>query len=212
MSRPIKAFTLLELMLSLSVISVMGLTVASVAAALSYAQSHTDEVSESVHSGRSGLLTIESYVRRAKLVTAVQATGMVLWLGDANDDGQINVAELAMVQYKGQAREVRLSRVIFPANLAPDTLELLNTPKALSSVDEMDEVTDEFDRGIYAGYLTTMPLATNVEEFTVATDVAPPLSRLMLLRIKVGHSSDRQIQMTSSTRLRADETANVEAY
>jgi len=211
-SRSIRAFTLIELMLALSVMSVIGLTVGSVAVALSHAQSHTDALTESIQSGRSGLLAIQSYVRRAKLVTAVETNGLVVWLGDANEDGKINVSELAMIAYDSASRQVVVSELSFPDTLPGAMREALNIPRTLASVDDNDKVAREFDRGLYVGYLAKTPLATNVEQFEVVTDEAPPLSRLVGLRITVGAAADRQITLTSSVRLRADATADVPSY
>ncbi|HET6428440.1 MAG TPA: hypothetical protein VFJ30_08525 [Phycisphaerae bacterium] len=206
------AFTLMELMLALSITSVIGLTVGSVAVALSHAQSHTDQLSESVQSGRGGLLAIESHVRKAKLVTAVETNGLVLWLGDANADGKINVDELAMISHDGDSREVRLSKLSFPKTLSPTMLEMLNVSRTLSAVDTISDVSSELDRGIYVGYVAVSPLAINVARFEVVTDAAPPLSRLVGLRITVGTEGGRQVSLVSSARLRDDETANVSSY
>jgi len=207
-----RAFTLMELMLSLSILSVIGLTVGSVAAALSHAQSHTDNLSESVQSARSGLLAVESYVRKAKLVTAVETNGLVLWLGDANDDGRINVGELAMIRLDEASGEVGVSSLTFSKDTSPVTLEALNASRSLTAVDEVSDVSRELGRGIYVGYLSETTLATNVRQFQVVPDAPPPLTRLVGLRITVGDRADRQIALTSSVRLRDDETANVGSY
>ena len=211
-SKKTKALTLVELMMSLAMMSIIGLTVATVAAALSHAQSHTDEISENIQSGRSGLLAIESYVRRAKLVTAIDTDGLVVWLGDSNQDGKINADELAMIKYDSQARQVKLSKVSFPLNMAEAMVSVLNTPKDLSTVASTADVSGEFSRGIYVGYLSENVLATDVDSFEVVPDTAPPMSRLVLLRIKVGESADRQVALTSSVKLRADDTANAANY
>lgn len=211
-SKKTKALTLVELMMSLAMMSIIGVTVATVAAALSHAQSHTDEINENTQSARSGLLVIESYVRKAKLVTAVDTDGLAVWLGDANQDGMINIDELAMIRYDSQSRQVKLSKVSFPLNMSDAMVSILNTPKALSTVASTADVSGEFSREIYVGYLSENVLATDVDSFEVVPDTAPPLSRLVLLRIKVGESADRQVALTSSAKLRADDTANAANY
>ena len=209
--RDVKGFTLTELMLAICIMSVIGLAVATVASGLSNAYGITDTLEDSIQSARSALMNLESTIRKSKLVLAKSSSGVALWTGDANEDGEVNLDEIVLVQRIDADRTLRMSQVVFSASLSREIVEATNEKKQLYQVNTIGEVSNVLGSGSVAGMQVSRVLAGDVESFEVATDATPPWSRLVNLRLTTG-SDDQQITLTSSTHLRADAVDSVVSY
>ena len=87
-------FTLIEVTMAMVVISVIGLTVAGVAMALSTAQDNSQDYYQCIQTGRVSMLRLQDMLRRARLVTEVFDTGLVIWESDTNGNRTIDLSEL----------------------------------------------------------------------------------------------------------------------
>lgn len=208
-ARAHKGFTLSELVLAVSITAVIGLAVVSVAVALSHAHSHSDVMTESIQSARAGMLSMEASIRRARLVAGMDTGTVVLWLGDAYEDKQINLDELVVVRYLPDNDTIEHWQVIFPEGMSEATLSALNVTRTLAQAGDPSAVLDLMSQTIYADSLSTRVLATGVDDFQAVMDAAPPFSRIVLLRVAVG-PPDQRIKLTNAARLRADAVDSVE--
>jgi prepilin-type N-terminal cleavage/methylation domain-containing protein len=203
-----KGFTLLELLVAMSITTVVAVATAPVAVALSHAHSRSDVMTESIQSARAAMLSMEATIRRARLVTGADAERVVLWLGDAYEDKQINLDELVVIRYLPDGDTVEHLQVIFPEGMPAETLSALNVTRTLAQAGDPGAVLDLMSQTIYADYLSTRILATGVEDFQAVMDAAPPFSRIALLRLTVG-PPDQRIKLTDAARLRADAVDSV---
>lgn len=212
MSRTKKAFTLPELVIAISITSVIALAVATVASALSNAYHMTDEKEESIQSGRMAMTNMETAIRKGKLVLAASGAEMALWTGDANGDLSINVDELVLIRSIAGDRTIVSESVTFPDSM-PDTVVMaLNQTITLASLTDLGNVRQSLTSATLANYFATRVLATDVESFAVATDVLPPLSRLVWIKMTVGEDPEEQISLNNSVHLRADAVDDVASY
>jgi len=202
-ARDKRAFTLAELVMALSLTAVIALAAATLAGALSSAHGQTDAMSGAIQSGRTAMMSLDASLRKAKLVAAADGSRLVLWTGDANGDERINVNELVLLTSQPASHTVERWEVVFPASMAPALLEALNVQRDLADVDAVDDVTALLEQAVYQDYLIKTILATDVVDFQVVADQTAPLSRLLLLRLRVGPTG-QQIALTNSVRLRAD--------
>lgn len=196
----------------MSITSVIGLAVATVASALSNAYHMTDELQESVQSGRLAMTNMETAIRKGKLVLTASGDAMTLWTGDANGDGSINVDELVLIRSIAGDRTVVSESVTFPDSVPEAVVTALNQSKTLANLTDLGEVRQSLTSPTLANYFATRVLATDVESFTVGTDVAAPLSRLVLIKMTVGEDPEEQISLNNSVHLRADAVDDVASY
>lgn len=205
------AFTLAELVLAIALISVVGLSVATVASALANAYRQTDTMKESIQSGRSAMMNVASMIRKAKLLVAKSNGALAIWTGDANGDDAINVDELVLIRCVQDSRTVESTRVAFPGTMPREIVMALNEAKQLLEVDTIGEVRDTMNSATLANHRSSRVLASDVHSFSIETDVDPPYTRLALIRITVG-PPDQRIALTSSVHLRADAVDQVVTY
>ncbi len=202
------ALTIPELVLAMSITAMIGLAVGGLAAGLSYAHSHTDSLADAVQSGRAAMMSMEATLRRSKLVTATGAGALVAWMGDTNSDKSINLDELVLLEYQQGAGTVEQWQVVFPDSMGTVLRRLLNRRLSLSAVSDPATVRRLMSRPIYSRYLSQVVIATDVQRFEVGTNRAPPLCRLVLLRLSVGQGAE-SISLSNAVRLRADLTGSV---
>lgn len=200
-----RAFTLVELMIAMTIIAVIGLTVVTVASALSGAQARTEAAGDAVHSARSGMMRIAAVLRSAKLLVGAEDGRLLCWMGDANGDGSINVDELVLIQHVPGQREIEQLRVIFPG-ASPHGL---NVSETLSALTNLEHAHDLLNAPFLRSCSSTVVLSTDVQDFQVVTDVSPPFSELALLRMTTGPAG-RQVRLTSAAGLRSSATGSVD--
>ena len=201
--RGMVAFTLVELLMAVTITAMIGMAVVAVSSALSSAKASTDSMVEAVSSGRYAMRSIAADVRKAALVTAADDDGMVIWTGDDNGDGQINLDELVLIRPDDEHTVERLQVVFTPA--APASL---NISKTLEKVTDVDNIRKLLIDKKYSDYLSRRTLAVDVSNFEVVTDESPPIPQLVLIRLTVGQVP-QQITLTNTARLRADATGYV---
>ncbi len=213
MTRSRMAFTVPELMLSISLMTVIGVAVATLESALSNAYGQTDALESAIQSRRSAMMNIETELRKAKLVVSHSDSALAIWTGDDNGDGLINANEIMLFQGAGAAEgKISRRRVRFPESMSEDTVLALNINKNLQSLSTTDGVRIALTSPTLTTYNLNGVLATAVQELTFTTDVAPPLTELVLIKMVVGSAPDSQITLTSSVRLRASAVEYLERY
>jgi hypothetical protein len=203
-----KAFTVAELLIAMSITAVVGLAVASVASALSHAHGQAESLWNAIQSARTGMGRIETLLRKAKLVTGTGPDRLLCWMGDANDNREIDLDEIALIHRVADARTVQLSRVVFPETMPDELVDALNLRRRLYEWGYPDEAQQLMEEGLYDPYRSTVVLATDVEDFQVSVDAAAPFTRLVIVRMTVGPLTE-QITLTSAVVLRADAVDNI---
>ena len=198
-----RAFTLIELMLAMAITVMVSTTVAGVAFALANVYSRGEDYGDALQGGRNFLLRAGTLGRQAKLVTACSSQAVVFWADDANGDNEINRDELVMLYWDrtGGRSVVRMQSVGPHANNP-----MLRDVVPLDKTCRLADVTTLLSQ--YEAYRSNVPLAEDVLDFRVTTDVPPPLTRAVLLEITLGRP-ERPVVLRSTVTLRADATAQV---
>ncbi len=197
-----KALTLTELLLAVTLLALLSLTVTTVVSALSGAQAQAGVLSDAVQSARSGMMRIETVLRKCKLVTSGTASSAICWMGDANADFQINLSELIVFHRLPDARTLEVWRVIFPATLSPAVRTALDVPLTLQQLSDAAAIVAMMRQTAYGPYLQKVVYATDVESFQVGASPPPPFTERALLRLKAGPAG-REIMLTNSAVPRA---------
>jgi len=205
MPRRTSAFTIAELLIALAITAVIGLTVAGVAMALSRSYQHSEQYYRYLQSGRVASIRLQGSLRKSRLVTASDASTLVLWAEDYNNDGQINVSEVLFVYYDHGARELIERSTVFPDSMSASVREMLDFTIPLSALSDPNVATGP---PAYESYDSKRLLAAYVEDFQVFCTDAPPFTKLVKFCLKVG-GDGQFVTMHGASRLRADRTEYV---
>jgi hypothetical protein len=106
--------TMIELALTLLVIGVLGIAVATLSAAAADAWNTRDQYRRQTADGRIMQHRLADLIRGARRVVNSHDAGqgryadVMLWIADTQDPGQVNLAELALVSYDTQTSSLRL--------------------------------------------------------------------------------------------------------
>ena len=199
--------TVAELVLAMDITGVVGLSVSGVFMALSTAQAHSEDHQTYVQTARCTARHVQRILRKAKLVVAADAGGLLVWSEDTNGDGLINVSELVAFLYDDPRKELEQKRVVFTASMAAATREALDVRIALADLDDLTAL-DAKVQSAFPQYYVEELLADNVREFTGELDAAAPRTKTVKLRLKIG-TAKRSVTVYACATIRADETARV---
>lgn len=197
--------TLVELLMALSITTLIGVAVAGMTMAASDAQRATDAQNDSLQAARSSLGRLEQLIRQARLISGGGSDHLALWVGDTNGDGQINADETLYLTYLAGQRVVRMKSVRFPLNMDPLYKLLLNeqVPLSLSGdVAVLDTLTGSIT------YVQESDVAVDVDYLEFKFDVAPPLTGAVTIAARFGQAP-RTLSANSTMHLRAGATRDV---
>lgn len=196
------AFTLVELLLSMSIMSVIGLAVAVLSAAISDGYIASDGYYDALQCGRNTMSRTEANARKAKLIVASSSTAVVFWIGDTNGDGLINLDEIKTITFNAAASEIDEVAVNF-GNASNRAALNVNVP--LSS---LGTVAAALAVQQASTYCVTTPLASNVGNVQVQVSPAAPLATRLDLQFTLG-SGEQKLTLNNTAHLRADSTSHV---
>ena len=116
-------FTLVELLVALTISSIVLTAVGTLAHAMSTAIEQTDEMGQRQAEVRFATMRLTELVRSSVRIWKIDYN-VVLWEGDSNDDGVINGSELTYIQTVAGADALKI--VAFPGHtltISPDAIE-----------------------------------------------------------------------------------------
>lgn len=199
--------TLPELVIGITITAIVGLCVAGVTMAISTGHAESQRYGEYVQSARMGVMRVGRELRQASLVTARDSDTLILWGGDTNGNGKINLDELVSISYDASAGQIVKYQKDFPPSWPDWFVALLNLEADLDDVDNANSVETYLRNGLLA---QSTVLATDVTSFEVTAEPTVPVSRLASLRFTVG-DGDTAVTVSTSAKLRADKTRRVYA-
>jgi type II secretory pathway pseudopilin PulG len=206
MARRPRGLTLSELVIALSITSIVGLAVTGAATMLSAGHAHTETEYESLETARSALRAVQKSIRNACLLNcSMGEDGVAYWCGDENGDNQINIGEMRVIAYDSTSGEVRLYWTSFP-NEWPDWFrDLMNSSMSLMEASDQGTLDSSL---LNHTCVTHRVLASNVASFLICPVGTGPLAEMARMEITVGDDS-RPVTMRSAATLRAPGTPYV---
>jgi len=163
----IRAFTLVELLITMVVTGIILLAVTTLAFAMSSASRTSDDTSVKEAQLRQTRLRIGELLRTCKLICAAPGNDLAVWQTDTNDDGKINVGELVYIEGGDGLDTLQLCQ-FSPAESDVVTLESLAVATTKASL--VSKYTKSYARLI--------PVCQNVH-FTL--DAVPPFTRRLTI-------------------------------
>ncbi|UCF00055.1 MAG: prepilin-type N-terminal cleavage/methylation domain-containing protein [Planctomycetota bacterium] len=191
-----KGFTLVELLVALSVASIVFTAVATLAYALSTANDSTRDTSQKQAQLRYATLRISELVRNCTLICKTGGTDFAMWSADDNSNGQININELVYIDTGTNQDHIR----IYKCN---------NSSNPEVTLSEIDSVGTSWWLGYYDIATYTEPVAecSNVQ---VSFDEAAPLTKFVSISFDIFENGViRQWQINSALRSWAGHLLNI---
>ncbi len=93
-----RAFTIAEILVALTISSLVGLVVTTMLSALESTVREERDVRRANVQEQMAVMRLGALVRSSARLLALDADDVVLWRGDANGDGQVNVSELRVLR------------------------------------------------------------------------------------------------------------------
>jgi hypothetical protein len=180
--RPKFCFTLMEVILALTITAgactATGMLLNAVANAW-----HTNEgISDAVNTARNGMLRIRSYIEKARFLGNCNGTGLLLWSQDGDKDYQIDYCEMILIRYQSAAKKVELVDVYFPPGTPQSDIEARKTHLTYVDISSTQSVATILDADSYRRVRT---LAEDVDQFSINLDNASPLARYVTISLQV---------------------------
>lgn len=160
-------FTLAELLVALTVSSIILAAVAALAYAVGSANDSTDDTERKQAQIRYSTLRVSELIRHCKLICFAGSDDFVIWSGDDNSDGQINSSEVVCVEMGSEGNLLRLGD--FPVVGGVDPVIDFGVIGASST-------SWWSSYGLSIRRTTLIPECSNVE---FSFDVLPPLTRFV---------------------------------
>jgi prepilin-type N-terminal cleavage/methylation domain-containing protein len=203
MTRNTKGFTLAELMMSLVVMSVISLAVASLTMALTKAQEYSEDFYRHVQIARNSLRRIERDINKSKLITAGDSNTLVYWLDDANNNGDIELTELRLITTDVATGKVLLCRVEFPAGWPEAWKEIFDDSMTVPLATDLSSAITWVRRSAWAH---EEELATEVSSFKFTASPSIPASEVLQIEMTVGDGPGL-VELRTTTHMRASKLA-----
>lgn len=181
------AFTLVELLMALTITALIGAAVAAMLSAVTYGTDSSHDLRTLVVKSETIAARLSAAVRESAQLLDAGDGYVVLWTSDLNDSGQPDLLELRRIEWDS------------------DTDELTDyTPDPAATDVAYDLSTDDFDaisnNLIVAGDMVGELWATNVTDWQVGLDSADPQDAALLsfrITVNADGMSDTSIQAVS---------------
>jgi prepilin-type N-terminal cleavage/methylation domain-containing protein len=195
-------FTLLEMVMAMAITSIIALSIAGVSLVLSRSYAQTQGFYSNLQSGRAAMNSMQSTLRKAKLVTGASSSSLLFWVEaiDGVNPGQINRGEMVLWTYDAAAFQLKQAQIAYPSSASA-----MNTTLSLANASTTPTANTFPATDVYTQWKV---LANDVQAFSVSLDQAAPLTRCVKLKITTGDSA-HQVTLESAVRLRVDTTAKV---
>ncbi len=169
-SRNIKAFTLVELLVTLVITGILLSAVATLAFAMNSATTTGSDAALAQARLRLGMVRIVEVIRDCRMILTASDTELAIWLADSNGDGGINVNELAFLDCTAAHDRLDMVR----SSLADDPVTFSGGSLSVSRADVMNS---------YAGVL--IPLLAECGNVQLVCDSAAPSTRRVTISFEL---------------------------
>lgn len=199
------AFTMVELMIAISITVVIALSAAGASVALSNAYATSESSFDHLQTARSVMMKLQSELNRAKLVTTATNRSIIYWADDTNGNGKINLSELVFLMYHATNRQIIRFQVVFPESMDPLTSGALDVRVSMGNTMNVANISQMIKSNLNC---QTTVLADDVSSFYLSVWPACPMTKLVRLGITAG-DENQNITIRNAAALRADWTSRV---
>jgi prepilin-type N-terminal cleavage/methylation domain-containing protein len=170
-----KGFTLVELIMAMTVVSIILAAVATLAFALGSANSTADNTSEIQSRIRYTTIQMGELIRNCKLICYNSGTEVAIWRADYNNDNKINPIELVYIETGISNNQIKLLQ--FKPTEAAAAAAAASTILTLAAINTSG-TKDTLKANFSPSYTT---FVNNCSYATFTTDTASPFSKKLNL-------------------------------
>lgn len=170
-TKQVKAFTLVELLITMVVLSIVLAAVATLAFALSTATDSIEDVSVKQAQLRFATMRIQDLVRHCKLICFADSDDLAIWRADDNNDGNINIGELVYVECGQDGNYLRVC-------------EFVSSNEEAINIDSVGSFEDEW-WAAYCRDVEYIQLVPQCSSIQFDFDVLPPLSKFVSISFEM---------------------------
>lgn len=197
MNRP-TGFTIAEMLMALTVASVIALAAGGMAMGLSYSYQHQDDYRQSVQDASGVVREVQSLVSKAQLITGAWGTAVAVWT-DANADMKASLSELTLLQYDSTAKTLAETKLIFPAGWTQAQITAADTNMTMTEASTFATIQSKFTQNTYA---QKSVVAEDVQAFSAVGKAAGANNNSIEVSVTVGTGTKR-VTLRSAMTLRA---------
>lgn len=196
-----RGFTLAELVIGLTILTIIGLAVATAATVLYGAAEHAEGYNDTVQTARAATRTLRPMIEDAHLITGVGPNWFILWR-DNNGDHEINLSEAVPVFRDPFNKTVKKYVIAYPSEWSEQMREACDYDLDLRDVVNVAEVITRLTNDAHHQVVT---LAENVESFDVyARQPNSPRNTFLEITIQT-RVGDRPVTLTTGATMQDDD-------
>jgi len=187
-----KAFTLVELLITMVVTGILLSAVATLAFAMSSASRSSDDTILNEAQLRQTRLRIGELLRTCKLICARVGNDLVIWSGDPNRNNQIDVNEVVYLEYDSLNHILKLREFVVGPEDNVDVLTALELPEAgvlaeLGKAQTKNALIEKYsDPGL--GCMRQAVMLRKCSDVSFVLDAEPPRTRRVTVSFKLGET------------------------
>ncbi len=189
-------FTLIEVILALTITAGACTATAMLLNAVANTWSTNDGISDAVNTARNGMLHVRSYIENARFLGIRDGTCLLLWSGDLDGDTQPDYYEMTLIRYQSADKKIELVDIYFPPGTPQSEIDTRKRNLAQSEYSTTTAVITEMSGDSYARVRT---LAENVDQFSITLDNPSPNARYVTLSMTVSRKGTSQSFQTVIT-------------
>ena len=173
-----RGFTLVELLMAISITAMVGLVVTGASVALSSAYSRGEDSYECLQTARAAMRHLRREFEKTPLVFDTFSGGAVLayWGGDSNGNRQIDVTEVRLTTFDQATGEIAIHQVVYPDDWSQFLKDAYDPEFALSQAMSSNTLASWV---MNSSYRQSRVIATAVESCTFSLPGDGPVSKLV---------------------------------
>ncbi len=191
-------FTLVELLISLTMSAVILTAVATFAYAVGTANDASGQRKQQQVQMRFATLKISELIRSSRLICGVSGNDICLWRSDDNGDGRINISEMICIESVDYGSGIRLVEFSSHTMYGDMVLELSGTINGSTKSWLKDNCEPSYAL-----------LVSGCDGVWFSTDLSPPSSRLASIQFRfLADDTNAKYQISAALRGRAGNLLN----
>ena len=165
-----RAFTFIELILAIGITAVIGVSIATMMAAVSSGITSQDDGRHTAIRIATTKLRLGAYVAPSRCILDKDSSFITLWLEDSEESNTVHATEIRWIQFNNESNELEVKFVSFPENWTQSQVDAANQEYGLNT--NYSQVLQTFEEN---SFIETIGIADSVESCNFWTNEPLPL-------------------------------------
>lgn len=162
-----RGFTLLELLLALTVTALVGAAISAMLSAVTTGVSTRQDNRSVMVRANAAANRLGAYVAPSRSMLAAGPTDLVVWFADSRESDTVHATEIRWLKFDAVENEMVVYYVQFPALWTQTAKDLADTEYVMTS--DWDDVLATFEA---SGWVVSMPLVDGIDGVTITLNDA----------------------------------------